>query len=30
VDGVRSKIKDCAELRDLLAFMERSERGFVK
>jgi UDP-N-acetylglucosamine acyltransferase len=30
VERIRVDVPDCAELRDLLAFMERSERGFVK
>jgi len=30
VERIRVEVPDCAELRDLLAFMERSERGFVK
>jgi UDP-N-acetylglucosamine acyltransferase len=30
VERIRAEVPDCAELRDLLAFMERSERGFVK
>jgi UDP-N-acetylglucosamine acyltransferase len=30
VERIRQEVPECAEVRDLLAFMERSERGFVK
>jgi UDP-N-acetylglucosamine acyltransferase len=30
VERIRAEVPDCAEVRDLLAFMGRSERGFVK
>jgi len=30
VERIRAEVPDCPEVRDLLAFMERSERGFVK
>ena len=30
VERIRAEIPECAEVCDLLAFMERSERGFVK
>src|SRR5271154_323599 len=30
VERIRAEVSDCPELRDLLAFMEKSERGFVK
>src|SRR5580700_12008561 len=30
VERIRAEVPDCPELRDLLAFMQRSERGFVK
>jgi UDP-N-acetylglucosamine acyltransferase len=30
VERIRADVSDCAEVRELLAFMERSERGFVK
>jgi UDP-N-acetylglucosamine acyltransferase len=30
VERIRAEISECAEVTDLLAFMERSERGFVK
>ena len=30
VERIRADVPDCPEVRDLLAFMERSERGFVK
>jgi UDP-N-acetylglucosamine acyltransferase len=30
VERIREEVTDCPELCDLLAFMERSERGFIK
>jgi UDP-N-acetylglucosamine acyltransferase len=30
VERIRAEVPDGPEVRDLLAFMERSERGFVK
>jgi UDP-N-acetylglucosamine acyltransferase len=30
VERIREEVTDCPELTDLLAFMEKSERGFVK
>ena len=30
VERIREEVPDCQELTDLLAFMEKSERGFVK
>jgi hypothetical protein len=30
VGRIREEVPDCPELTDLLAFMEKSERGFVK
>ena len=30
VERIRAEVPECAEVADLLAFMERSERGFVK
>jgi UDP-N-acetylglucosamine acyltransferase len=30
VERIRAEVPECAEVTDLLAFMERSERGFVK
>jgi UDP-N-acetylglucosamine acyltransferase len=30
VERIRGEVKDCPEVCELLAFMERSERGFVK
>jgi UDP-N-acetylglucosamine acyltransferase len=30
VERIRTEVSDCPEVHDLLAFMERSERGFVK
>lgn len=30
VERIRAEVPDCAEVCELLAFMERSERGFVK
>ena len=30
VERIRAEVPECAEVQDLLAFMDRSERGFVK
>jgi UDP-N-acetylglucosamine acyltransferase len=30
VERIRAEVPDCPEVRDLLAFMEQSQRGFVK
>jgi UDP-N-acetylglucosamine acyltransferase len=30
LERIRAEVRDCAEVSDLLAFLERSERGFVK
>ena len=30
VERIRAEVPECPEVCDLLAFMERSERGFVK
>jgi UDP-N-acetylglucosamine acyltransferase len=30
VDRIRVEVPDCQEVRELLTFMEQSERGFIK